>query len=179
MSEAEEMHELQENAEKGRGRLVPVSVTMAVLAVVTSIVSLLGHRTHTEEILLQNKMTDQWAYYQAKNIRRQNYEVQLDMLAVQKSANPELTALRERYTKDVERYAEEQKEIESEAKKLTSEVETQRRRADRFDLAESVLATALVITSITLITSRRRYWYAGIVISVLGVALIISGFVVH
>ena len=39
---------------------------MAVLAVLVATVSLLGHRTHTEEIILQNQVTDQWAYYQAK-----------------------------------------------------------------------------------------------------------------
>ena len=34
---------------------------MAVLAVLVATVSLLGHRTHTEEIILQNQVTDKWA----------------------------------------------------------------------------------------------------------------------
>ena len=35
---------------------------------------LLGHRAHTEEILSQTRATDQWSYYQAKNMRRNNLE---------------------------------------------------------------------------------------------------------
>ena len=34
--------------------------------------------THTEEIILQNKVTDQWSYYQAKNIRRHTDELFAD-----------------------------------------------------------------------------------------------------
>ena len=49
--------------------LIPVSVTISILAVLVAAVTLLGHRAHTEELLLQSQATDQWAYYQAKNIR--------------------------------------------------------------------------------------------------------------
>src|SRR5580704_14538659 len=64
---AEELTELHERAEQGRERpdMAPITLTMAVLAVLVAAVSLMGHRTHTEEIILQNKVTDQWAYYQA------------------------------------------------------------------------------------------------------------------
>ena len=66
---SEEIHELHEHAEHAREHpdLAPITLTMAVLAVLVATVSLLGHRTHTEEIILQNKVTDQWSYYQAKN----------------------------------------------------------------------------------------------------------------
>ena len=81
MSEEHEMEELQEAAEHGRehSNLAPVSFTMAILAVLVAIATLLSHRAHTEEVLLQNKATDQWGYYQAKNIRRHTME-QLDEL---------------------------------------------------------------------------------------------------
>ena len=75
---------MQENAEHGSENpsLAPISVTMAILAVCVAVVSLLGHRSHTEELLMQNRATDQWAYYQAKNIRRHNYEMGLDLLSL-------------------------------------------------------------------------------------------------
>ena len=69
---SEELNELHEQAERARENpnLAPVTLTMAVLAVLVATVSLLGHRTHTEEIILQNKVTDQWAYYQARSRRQ-------------------------------------------------------------------------------------------------------------
>jgi hypothetical protein len=59
---AEEIHELHEHAEEAHrdSSLIPVTLSMAILAVVLAAISLLGHRAHTEELLLQNKATDQW-----------------------------------------------------------------------------------------------------------------------
>ena len=54
-SEMEAMDKAKEAAEEAKERkhLAPVSLTMAILAVLVATVSLLGHRAHTEEILLQ------------------------------------------------------------------------------------------------------------------------------
>ncbi len=49
-------------------------------------------------------------------------------------------------------------------------------RADRFDLGEALLEIGLVITSVTLLTRSRIYWYLGLVFSVLGVVSAASAF---
>jgi len=55
------------HGESGENPLVvPVSMTMSILAVLVAVATLFGHRAHTEELLLQAQATDQWAYYQAK-----------------------------------------------------------------------------------------------------------------
>ena len=79
---SEELQELHEHAEHAHHdpSLAPVSLTMAVLAVVVATVSLLGHRTHTEEVVFQNKASDEWAYYQAKSIRRHEDQIFVDCL---------------------------------------------------------------------------------------------------
>jgi hypothetical protein len=53
----EEAQELQEHAEHARHdpSLAPVSLTMAILAVLVAAAALLGHRAHTEEIILQTR----------------------------------------------------------------------------------------------------------------------------
>src|SRR5215831_20744584 len=103
----DEMQELQEHAEHGAHEktLAPVTITMAILAVLVAAVSLLGHRAHTEELLHQTKATDQWAYYQAKDIRRHTYELFLDEMSVFTTQNPvQIQKIREKYQKEVERY---------------------------------------------------------------------------
>ena len=178
----EEPHELRERAEAGHhdSSLAPVSLAMAILAVCVAAVSLLGHRAHTEELLLQMQATDHWAYYQAKNIRRHNYEMFLDLLAVTEAKDAERAAkIREKYSHEVERYREEQKEIETEAKKLENETKRQRRRADRLDLGEGFLEVALVITSITLLTRRRIFWHLGMLFGLLGVVVAATGLFAH
>jgi hypothetical protein len=179
---SEELSELQEHAEHARHNpdLAPVSLTMAILAVLVASVSLLGHRAHTEEVVLQNKVSNQWAYFQAKNIRRHTDEQFADMVSL---TNPkdlgQAEKLRDKYAKEAERYAEEQKEAEAEARKLNEEGEGERRRANRFDLGEVFLEIALVITSITLLSGRRTFWLLGMLMGAIGFAMAVSGFLIH
>ena len=177
--EIREMHEHADHA-KHDPSLVPVTFTMALLAVFVAAVSLLGHRTHTHELLLQNKATNQWAYFQAKNIRRHSYQTFLDLLSVSDVRDPKrATQLKEKYETEVERYRNEQKEIEAAARHLEQEVDLARREADRFDLGEVLLEAALVICSISLLTSRRAFWMMGVVIGMAGLAVALTGFWVH
>jgi hypothetical protein len=193
---SEELTELHEHAEHAREHpdLAPVSLTMAVLAVLVATVSLLGHRTHTEEIilkneeiLLQNKVTDQWAFYQAKNIRRHNDELFADLTSVIATKNAEGAAkLQEKYQGEADRYKGEQKELDAKARELENEGELirhegelTRRKADRFDLSEVFLEIALVITSITLLSGRRIFWHLGLFMATAGVLVAASVWIVR
>ena len=105
--EVDELHEMEEHAEHSAHNpsLIPVTFTMAVLAVVLAATTLLGHRSHTEELLMQSKATDQWAYYQAKNIRVHSYELFLDLLSVATVKDPaQAEKVKEKYTQAVARY---------------------------------------------------------------------------
>ncbi|HYW38817.1 MAG TPA: DUF4337 domain-containing protein [Terriglobales bacterium] len=178
----EELTELHEHAEHAREHpdLAPITLTMAVLAVLVATVSLLGHRTHTEEIILQNKVTDQWAYYQAKNIRRHTDELFADLTTVVASKDAEATAkLQEKYRAEADRYKDEQKELDKEARTTEKEAELTRRKADRFDLGEVFLEIALVITSITLLSGRRMFWHLGLLMATAGVLLAASAWLLH
>lgn len=178
----EELTELREHAEhaKENPALAPVSVTMAILAVLVAVVALLGHRAHTEEVVLQAKATDQWAFYQAKNMRRHVDELFTDLTSVQAATDASILAkLQEKYSSEAARYKEDQAELEAEARKLEAEVGIERNRADRYDLAEVFLEIGLVITSITLLSGRRVYWGLGILFGALGLAVSATGLLIH
>lgn len=175
---SEELQELQEHAEHAKHdpSLAPVSLTMAILAVLVATVSLLGHRAHTEEVVLQNRVSDQWAYYQAKKSRQHTDERLLGLESFVAVRDPKKEGEFSELTKtEAERYKEELKDAESEARKVEHERDTARRQADRFDLGEVFLEIGLVITSITLLSGRKAFWHAGIVFAVLGIALAATG----
>jgi glutamine synthetase type III len=179
---ADEVQELREQAEKAREdkSLAAVSLTMAVLAVFVAVVSLLGHRAHTEEVVLQAKSSDQWAYYQAKNIREHEDELFSDLAAVVSGNDAaSMAKFREKAGQEAERYKREKEEIQDEARKLEQEVAMERSRADRYDLAEVFLEIGLVVTSITLLSGRRIFWHLGIGLSVVGVVVAVMGAMVH
>jgi hypothetical protein len=178
----DELSELQENAEHGRENpsLAPISVTMAILAVCVAVVSLMGHRSHTEELLMQNRATDQWAYYQAKNIRRHNYEMSLDLMGlVDFKDKDQAGKIREKYQKEADRYTKEQAEVEKEAKDDEAESARAQRKADRYDLGEVFVEIALVISSLALLSRKRIFWFLGLTSGVVGLAVAVTGYLLH
>jgi Domain of unknown function (DUF4337) len=49
--------------------VLPVSITISIMAVLVAAATLMGHRAHTEELLRQSQAADKWAQYQAKSVR--------------------------------------------------------------------------------------------------------------
>jgi hypothetical protein len=57
-----ETEELIEIAEKSRHEAQRgIGITMAIFAACLALVTLMGHRLHTEEVVLQTRLADQWA----------------------------------------------------------------------------------------------------------------------
>src|SRR5258708_16892876 len=79
IQEGVELPEFHESHQEYRYTL-PVSVTISILAVLVAGATLLGHRAHTGELLLQSQATGQWAYYQAKTIRLHEMQGIADLL---------------------------------------------------------------------------------------------------
>ena len=74
--------------------MMPVALTMTILAVLVAVVTVMGHRTHTEAILnqtraamQQNIVADDWAFYQAKKIRSNDTELTADLMSILAIAN--------------------------------------------------------------------------------------------
>ena len=173
---------MREQAEEARRdpSLKPVSLTMAVMAVLVATVTLLGHRTHIEQVIAQSKASDQWSYYQAKGVRRHNFEAFAELLgALTSKDEAREEKAREKFLLQAEKYREDQAEIEKEARKLEQEVIMAGRKANRFNLGEVFLEIALVVTSITLLTGNRGYWVMGMVFAALGVVVAATGFLVR
>lgn len=170
--ETNEPQELQEHAEHGAhdASMRPVAFTMSVLAVLVAVTTVLGHRTHTAAVLDQNKATDQWNEYQAKKIRSSNTQLTEDLLKVIVIADKDKAAqIAKGYEAHQEKWADDLKEGQEKAEALEVKVEQAEARANRFDLGEALLEIGLVVTSVTLLTRRRLYWYFGMFFSLLGI----------
>jgi hypothetical protein len=176
-----EVMEAHEGSEHGENPLMmPVAVTLSILAVLVAIATLLGHRAATEELILQTKATDQWALFQARNIRLREMQSVADMLGTFMPVEKEkAAALREKYQSEADRYAQEKNEASEEAKKLEAERELAGRREDRYDAGEVILEIALIVCSLTLLTKRRMFWISGMVLGLVGLVVTGSGFLLR
>ena len=178
MPEVMEAHEALGSHEDGRLTL-PVAVTLSILAVLVAIATLLGHRASTEEIILQTKATDQWALFQAKNIRLHEMQGFADLLGTLSPVDKEKTeALRAKYLKETDRYEREKDEVSEQAKELEKERESSSRRADRYEAGEVILEIALIICSLALLTKKRIFWLSGIALGLIGLVTTLSGFLI-
>lgn len=172
MSTGEELHEQAEHASHGEPFNKRVAATMAMIAAALALVSVLGHMTTTEELLLQQKSSDQWAYYQAKSIRRYESEVARDILqSLQK------TDVAANYTKKAAQYRDEQTGIQKEAEKLQTESEFAGRKARRFHFGELLLEIAIVLSSLAILTHREAMFWFAVACGLGGVAVAASVFV--
>jgi hypothetical protein len=150
------------------------------MAVLVAGATLLGHRAHTEELLLQSQATDQWAYYQAKNGRYNGMQNTADLIQTMIPRDKDKAeAILKKYEKDIERYDSDKEDISEKAKELEKERDLVSRRADRFDGGEALLEIGLVICSITMLTKRKFFWFSGALIGALGVALALTGLFLH
>jgi hypothetical protein len=181
--EANEAGELQENAEHGAHdtSLRPVAFTMSVLAVLVAITTVLGHRTHTEAVLNQARASDQWNEYQAKKIRSYNTSLESQLLGVIVSvADKDKAAKALKDNADHQaKWNEELKAEQEKAADWEKEVSLAEARANRFDLGEALLEIGLVITSVTLLTRVRLYWYFGMAFAAAGIISAVTAFLVH
>src|SRR6266436_855297 len=159
--------ELQEHAEHAQGPFDKrVADSMAIIAALLAVVSVLGHITTTEELLSQQKASDQWAYYQAKSIRRYESEVARDMFASMKNEKQS-----EQYAKNAEKYRKDDEEIQKEAKELENESHFRGKQALRLHFGEVFLEVAIVFASLAILSKRSMIWYAAIVLALVGVGV--------
>lgn len=175
--EANEAHELHEHAEHGASdpSLRPVAFTMSVLAVLVAITTVLGHRTHTEALLYQNKATDMWNEYQAQKIRATDTGNTADLMSIltvsdKDKAAAKLKAYADHQAKWNDDFAKDQEK----AKEFEKKVEEAEAHGTRFDLAETLLEIGLVVTSVTLLTRARMYWYLGLLFAAAGILSALS-----
>jgi hypothetical protein len=179
--EPTEMNEYsKEMKEAGESGMRRVSLAISVLAVLVAMVTVLGHRTHTEAVLTQTRAADQWNLYQAKKIRQEQVSTTSDLLSLQPSANDAGVQKKlAEYRSHMEKWTGEIAEEQEKALDLEHEVNHAERRADRYDLGEALLEIAVVMSSITLLTRQHAYFVFGLLLGLAGLLAAASALLIH
>ena len=178
--EPSEIHEFSEQLKEGSEKnLTHVSLTIAILAVLVAMVTVLGHREHTEAVLQQTRAADQWNEYQSRKLRVQQTQIASDLLSLQSTGDA--AAIRVKVAAYKAQIAKWQPELDRDAEQaheLEADVNHAEHKAARFDLGEALLQIAIVLASITLLTRQHRYVVAGGLLAIAGVVIAASAFLV-
>ena len=175
--------ELEEIRNKGFTRRV--AITTAIYAVMLAIAALGGNNAMKDMLLAQQQSSDQWAFYQAKVIREHEYRIQQKRLEVELAergagmapeARQQYEALLAEFTAETKRYNTEKKDIEKDAKKLEHERDVNRQRDPYFDFAEVLLQIAIVMSSVSILSSSRLMYGLSLILALGGAFLMINGY---
>lgn len=171
MSIEEELHEHAEHAKEPFDKRV--AATMAGIAAALAIVAVFADLTTTEEIVNQQKASDQWSYYQAKSIRRYESEIARDLLTVARSEKAAA------YEKNLAKYKKDEEAIQEEARKLEEESHIAGRQALRLHFGEVFLEIGIVLASLAILTKREVMWVGAVMMGLLGIGAAASTYFVH
>lgn len=153
--------------------LVTVSVTIAILAVVAATIGSLETLETAATIgdknaavLLQNKATDAWSFYQAKSVKKNLYSVA--------AANGGPAA--QEFKKQAERYGMDEAELFAKGQELEHQTEAKLLDSERHEhrhhiltIAVTLLHVSIAIATIAIIVRGSRWpWYAAIALGAAG-----------
>ncbi len=175
--------ELKEKAERSFSRRV--ALVTAIYAVVLAIASLGGNNAMKEMLLAQQQSSDQWAFYQAKVIREHQYRAQRMRLEVElaergPAMKPEVRQRHEellkKFAEEEKRYNAEKKDIEKDAKKLEHERDRHREKDPYFEYAEVLLQIAIVMASVSILSTSRPIFVFSLALALGGALLTANGY---
>ena len=165
---SKQLQEAGEDREHGES-LKSISLAISILAVLVAMVTVLGHRSHTEAVLSQARAGDMWNEYQAKKIRFDQVGVAVDLLSLQPNSNAEAVEKRiADYRSHQAKWSEELAEQKKQAQEFEVDVRHAEAQATRYDLGEALLQIGVVLCSITLFTRRRLYFLLGLALGIAG-----------
>jgi hypothetical protein len=145
---------------------------MAIIAALLAVVSVLGQHFNTEKLLNQQLASDQWAYFQAKDIRRYVAQAADDELTGMKAPS----AILQKYAQDASRYKSQSEHIQDKANDYEKEVKKAGAQADRFHIGEVFLEVAIVLSSLAILLKRKPLFLTGVGSAFVGIVIAITAY---
>ncbi|MDP4244601.1 MAG: DUF4337 family protein [Bacteroidota bacterium] len=176
------LHEaIEEKAEEVRERwTLYVALSTAFMAVLAAVAGLLaGH--HANEALIERvKASDEWNYYQSKNIKEEvavNSDKLLHALAATRPAASagSTAALPEDNAREIAKFEKDKEEGKKKAEE--AEKSSEWHLGKHVPLASAVTAfqIAIAISAIAILTRRKPLWYGGLLLTCVGIFFLVQG----
>ena len=160
-------------AHSGNPFLAKVSVTIAILAVIAATVGSLetvesgkAISDKNESVLLQNKATDRWAFFQAQTFKKNMYDIA-------SASNPgkagEFDAKARGYEKEGADIRTKAEEFEKERDAKLVDSDRHEHRHHTLTTGVTMLHVSIAVATIAIIMSGKRWpWYSAMVLGAFG-----------
>src|SRR5882724_9556267 len=170
----EHLHEeIQEKAAEEKEKwILYVALSTAFMAVLAAVAGLLaGH--HANEALIERvKASDQWSYYQSKNLKAEiavNTDKILHALPSTGATSPTDNS------KDIARYEKDKEDIRKKAEEAEKSSEWHLSRHVPLASAVTAFQIAIAISAIAILTKKKILWLGGMLLTLIGIVFLILG----
>jgi hypothetical protein len=162
-----------------------VALFTAIYAVILAICALGGNNSMKEMLLAQQEASNQWAFYQAKNIREYLSRIEKDRLETQivERGDTMKPVVLEHYKTNIQKVSAEEARLSKdkqvilvEAKKQERDRDVNRAKDPYFDFGEALLQIAIVMSSVSIIANSRPVFSFSIGAAMLGSLVTLNGF---
>ena len=163
--------EIQEKAEEKRERwTLYVALSTALMAVLAAVAGLLAGHHANEALIERAKASDQWNFYQSKNLKQ---EIALNTDQILRALGKD-TSVRD-HAADIARYDHEKADIKKEAE--ADEERSEAHLAKHVPLASAVTAfqIAIAISAIAILTRRKNLWFGSLILTAVGIVFLVLG----
>jgi hypothetical protein len=158
-----------------------LALTTVILAVCATMATFKGGGFSTKAVLSQAQASDQWAFYQAKSIKGNLYEVEAmrlkrDLQLASKVAASVLEKSLAEVEKKVAKYDGEKADIQKEAHRFEDLKADAQKHGAPFGLAVIYLQIAILLSSIAALMKKPPVYWAGLAVGVVGLVYFANGF---
>lgn len=158
-----------------------LALSTVVFAVCATLATFKGGGYSTQSIMNQSKASDNWAYYQAKNIKEDLYKLQSEKLEMDKIGENQKTAKLYQnkindYKSKIDKYENEKKEIKAKAESFENTRDETQAHAKNFGMAVIFLQITILLSTIAGLLKKKYIWYIGLGSGLAGIAYFIDGF---
>lgn len=163
------------------GWLNLLALTTVILAVCATLATFKGGGYSTRTVLSQSLASDQWAYYQAKGIKFNLYELEAlrlrrELALAPKVALPTLEQSLAEVEKKTAKYDGERIEIQKEARRFEGQKADAQKHSAAFGLAVIFLQIAILLSSIAALLKQKPVYYLGLAVGLVGLVYFLNGF---
>lgn len=142
-----------------------VSLTIVIIAVIGAIAAQWAGKYGGRVQMSQAQASDQWAYYQAKSIKQNLYEVSRAMMV--KTVPPGETAAKEEkeFEAKIAKYDKDKAEIKAKAEALEKTRDVSAVAGGKMGTAVSLFSVAIAMASICTVTKKKPLWFIAMAIA--------------
>ncbi|MDD2358499.1 MAG: DUF4337 domain-containing protein [Thiovulaceae bacterium] len=158
-----------------------LALSTVVFAVCATLATFKGGGYSTQSIMNQSKASDNWAYYQAKNIKEDLYKLQSEKLEMDKidkdlkTVNLYQNKIND-YASKIKKYENEKREIKSEAEGFENARNQTQTHAKNFGMSVIFLQITILLSTIAGLLKKKYIWYIGLGSGLIGIGYFINGF---